>query len=106
MIQALRGHRFFSSIACAENRRSSIFFFLFLLIASITQPAAAQNGSNRVSGVVKGRANGQALSGVTVSVKGGRNATSTDNSGAFSINAPSGGTLVFSSVGYTDREVP
>ena len=46
-----------------------------------------------------------ALSGVTVQVKSTNTGTQTDANGQFSINAPSGGTLVFSYVGFTAQEV-
>ncbi|MEO7309729.1 MAG: TonB-dependent receptor, partial [Chitinophagaceae bacterium] len=43
--------------------------------------------------------------GVTVTVKGGKAATATDNNGAFTVDVPSNGSLVFSYVGFTDQEV-
>lgn len=46
-----------------------------------------------------------ALVGATVQVKGTSTATQTDGDGRFRINAPSNGTLVFSSVGYNGIEV-
>ena len=46
-----------------------------------------------------------ALSGVTVQVKSTNTGTQTDANGQFSINAPSGGTLIFSYVGFTAQEV-
>src|SRR5688500_211579 len=49
--------------------------------------------------------NGGGISGVTVTVKGTNIATQTDTTGAFSINAPENGTLVFSSVGYATQEI-
>jgi len=58
----------------------------------------------KVTGQVTG-ANGEALSGVTVSVKGGGAATSTDNNGAFTITAPEKGTLIISYIGYQTQEV-
>jgi TonB-linked SusC/RagA family outer membrane protein len=49
---------------------------------------------------------GAPLEGVTVQVKGTKIATSTGKEGTFSINAPSGSSvLVFSSVGFTTREI-
>ena len=50
-------------------------------------------------------ANGTALAGVSVSVKGKSSATATDDKGAFSLAAQPGDMLVFSSVGYADQEV-
>ncbi len=48
---------------------------------------------------------GEPLQGVTVTVKGTDRSTATDANGQFSINAPLGGTLVVSSVGYQQREI-
>jgi len=56
-----------------------------------------------VSGTVTGDSG--PLSGVSVTVKGSAKGTSTNSSGAFTISAPSTATLVFSSVGYTSKEV-
>src|SRR4051794_9380474 len=50
--------------------------------------------------------NDTALAGVTVKVKGTTTATATDQSGNFRIAASPGSTLVFSSVGYAQQEVP
>lgn len=53
-----------------------------------------------VSGVVVDASTGERLVGVTVSEKGASNATLTDADGRYAIRASSGGTLVFSSIGY------
>ncbi|HEY4108879.1 SusC/RagA family TonB-linked outer membrane protein [Puia sp.] len=58
----------------------------------------------KITGTITGE-NGEALSGVTVSVKGFATATSTDNNGAFTITAPEKGTLVLSYIGYQTLEV-
>jgi TonB-linked SusC/RagA family outer membrane protein len=51
--------------------------------------------------------NGGPLQGVTIQVKGTKIATATNQDGTFSINAPSGSSvLVFSSVGFISKEVP
>ncbi len=57
-----------------------------------------------VSGRVT-QANGDGLPGVTVLVKGTNIGTSTDAGGNFTLSVPEGGTLVFSTVGYTGKEV-
>ena len=50
---------------------------------------------------------GKPLQGVTVQVKSTTTATATAEDGSFTINAPSGkSTLVFSSVGFAEQEVP
>lgn len=59
-----------------------------------------------VQGTVSNAGTGEPLPYVIVAVKGTTQGVSTDESGAFSINAPSDGTLVFSFVGYTTAEVP
>lgn len=49
---------------------------------------------------------GEALSGVTVSVKGTSIGTSTDNNGNFSITVPEKGTLIISYIGYQSQQIP
>ena len=48
---------------------------------------------------------GEVLPGVTVSVKGNNQSVTTNENGQFTIIAPAGSTLVFSSVGYQNREI-
>lgn len=60
--------------------------------------------STTISGTVTGD-NNTALNGVSVTVKGSAKGTSTNTSGNYTISAPSAATLVFSSVGYTNKEV-
>jgi TonB-linked SusC/RagA family outer membrane protein len=70
------------------------FFFTF---------AYAQNAT--LKGKVTDATTGEALIGVSISVKGTENGTQTDVNGAFSLAAPSNGTLVFSYLGYATQEV-
>lgn len=64
-----------------------------------------EQNSFKLSGKVTDE-NGAGLPGVTISLKGTTNATSSDVSGAFSMTLPSGsGTLVFSYIGYINQEV-
>jgi TonB-linked SusC/RagA family outer membrane protein len=51
------------------------------------------------------QANGEALPGVTVVVKGTTTGTSTGPDGKFSLDVPEGATLAFSFVGYLSQEV-
>lgn len=78
-----------------------------MLISSINFAFGQSNrrSTARISGIVTEKANGEALPGVSVKVKGGRTGTATDNSGAFALDVPAGGTLIFSYVGFTDQEV-
>src|SRR5690606_38551423 len=72
---------------------------LVLLLASA--PAFAQT----VSGRVTSSADGQALPGVSILIKGTTTGTSTDSDGAFTINAKADQTLVASFIGYTTKEI-
>ncbi|SDL31585.1 TonB-linked outer membrane protein, SusC/RagA family [Pedobacter sp. ok626] len=47
-----------------------------------------------------------ALPGVVITIKGTKKAVATNSDGAYSIQAPANGTLVFSMVGYGTKEVP
>jgi TonB-linked SusC/RagA family outer membrane protein len=87
------------TIACWRN------VLLISLISLFAISSMAQNNFP-VTGKITDNA-GAPLQGVTVQVKGSQIATSTNKDGMFSINAPSGtSVLVFSSVGFTSKEVP
>jgi TonB-dependent starch-binding outer membrane protein SusC len=69
------------------------------------KPTRAAKPAITVTGTVTAE-DGRALSGVTVTVKGTVNGTSTDEQGRFSITVPDeNSVLVFSSVGYTAQEI-
>jgi TonB-linked SusC/RagA family outer membrane protein len=76
---------------------------LVLLLVVLMNAAFAQNQT--VKGKVTDATTGESLVGVSVAVKGTTNGTQTDASGAFSLNAPSGATLVLSYIGYTTQEI-
>jgi hypothetical protein len=61
--------------------------------------------ANEVNGKVT-NADGEALSGVSVTIKGTQTGTSTNDKGNYSITAPVGSILVFSYVGFISKEVP
>lgn len=84
------------------NLRNRKYYFLILCFL-FSFSANAQN--ERVTGTIRDE-KGDFLQGVTVSLKNTSASTVTDENGAFSIIVPSlSGTLVFSSIGYTPREV-
>ncbi len=58
----------------------------------------------QVAGKIIGE-NGEALSGVSVTLKGSEKGTATDNNGNYTITVPQNGTLRISYVGYLDQEV-
>src|ERR1051326_3695180 len=74
-----------------------VFLMLFLSFKSSAQ-------TTTVSGTVTGE-NSTPLSAVSVTVKGTSKGTSTNNLGQFTISASPDATLVFSSVGYQNKEI-
>ncbi len=74
---------------------------LLLLLSVFGIAAIAQN--KKITGKVLAD-DGNPLSGVTVTVKGGSTGTATANDGSFSISAPAKATLVFSTIGFTTQE--
>ncbi|MEO6232512.1 MAG: TonB-dependent receptor [Ferruginibacter sp.] len=88
----------------SEKSNTQIFAiskkFAVMLLATIcfTSMANAQVTGKIMSG-------DNAVTDVTVLVKGSSTATKSDASGSFSVNAPTTATLVFSHVGYATQEV-
>ena len=78
------------------------YLLVTLLAACTAFSAVAQNV--KVSGVVSDE-NGP-LPGVAVMVQGTTTGAVTEGDGSYTINVPSKGTLVFSSVGYEDQVIP
>ncbi len=58
-----------------------------------------------VSGRVTDARDGNPLSNVSVTAKGSRTGTTTDNDGRFRISVPDNAVLVFSSIGFSEKEV-
>src|SRR4028119_77478 len=84
------------TFAPSVSKLLTLFSLLLLFSASAF--------SQTVSGTVSSAAN-QPLQGVTVLVKNTKKATLTNDAGRFQLNASANDVLVFSSVGYTPREV-
>lgn len=78
------------------------FWLLFFFIAPVM--LFAQTG--RITGVVKDAGSNSPLAGVSVSVVGGSQASSTDFEGVYNFDLPVGNyTLLFSYVGYVNQEI-
>ena len=75
-----------------------LFFVIFLLSYSSIQ-------AQTVTGTITDATDGTALPGVNIVIKGTTTGVSSDFDGKYSINVDQGGTLVFSFVGYTTKEV-
>ncbi len=72
-----------------------------------TAAGLSENIFLQVSGKVTSQADGGALPGVNVLVKGSSTGTVTDIEGKYTISVPDeNGTLVFSSIGFVTQEVP
>lgn len=82
-----------------RNKMYSLIFFLFSYFIAIAQ-------QKTVTGIVT-KDNGEILPGVTVSYKGTRIATTSNNEGRFTIGLSdkNNATLIFSSVGYKKQQV-
>ncbi|MDB5234277.1 MAG: hypothetical protein JWR44_1270 [Hymenobacter sp.] len=75
----------------------------FVLMFTFLQGVLAQ--TRTLSGRVTDQKTNEGLPGVTVLIKGTTNGASTNSDGAFTLGVPeTGGTLVFSSVGYISQE--
>jgi TonB-linked SusC/RagA family outer membrane protein len=80
---------------------------LIFIMTYFCYPGIGQINS-AISGTVSD-STGQGISGVNVQLKGTNTVSTTNQSGSYSLTLPAGitsGTLVFSSVGYTTREIP
>jgi TonB-dependent starch-binding outer membrane protein SusC len=75
-----------------------------LTVPTTTASATAPQDDITVAGRVT-QANGEALPGVTVRVKGGTTGTATDADGRYSLTVPAGSKLVFSYIGFMSKEV-
>jgi TonB-linked SusC/RagA family outer membrane protein len=83
---------------CRKTFSLFILFFLFVIYGY------SQN-SQHVRGRIMDEKN-QAVSGASIIVKGQSTGVSSDNNGEFEINANSKSTLVITSVGYAEKEIP
>jgi TonB-linked SusC/RagA family outer membrane protein len=80
---------------------------LSILLLSALSVTIAQAQSKTVTGTVTGQADGLALPGVTVIVKGSSTGTQTDTKGKYTISVPNNtSVLVFSYIGFKTVEMP
>lgn len=79
--------------------------FVLLMLLLLVSGAGAFAQQRQVSGKVTGAADGQAIPGAVVKVKGGTGGTGTDNTGSYTLSAKTGDILQVSSIGYQQKEV-
>src|SRR5580692_2448825 len=74
----------------------------FVMLPGAVSAQTAREVTGRVT-----ESTGASLGGVSVSIKGSKGGATTDSTGYFSLHVPSGNvTLIFSIVGFRDKEVP
>jgi TonB-linked SusC/RagA family outer membrane protein len=78
---------------------------LLLLFCLFTVNLLFAQQSLTITGKVTDAGSGEGLPGTTIVVKGSTNGTVTDVNGAYSVNAPANGTLVFSFLGFDTQEI-
>ena len=78
---------------------------VFLLIALLLGSYSVVLAQTEVTGRVTDARDGAALSNVSVTAKGSRTGTTTDNDGRYRLSVPSDAVLVFSSIGFSSKEV-
>ena len=83
------------------NSRLCLLLFIFIFFST----SAHSQTNETVSGVVTQSDDNGAIPGVIVKIKGTTTATSTDANGKYAIRASNGTVLVFSGVGYLEKEL-
>jgi TonB-dependent SusC/RagA subfamily outer membrane receptor len=83
------------------KRTSRLLAALLLLLSSV---AYAQQGGRTIDGVIKDE-KGIPLAGITVTIKGTKSATTTDEKGHFTIASRSSGMLQFTGIGFETQEM-
>jgi len=77
-----------------------------LLLLGIMLASSLWSQTKKINGKVSSAEDGKPLVGVSVAVKGTKDATQTDTEGIYSIDAAIGQVLVFTSVGFDAVEMP
>jgi iron complex outermembrane receptor protein len=80
-----------------KNMMAAVLFMLTGIFAQAQEVITT-------SGTVADSKSGVGIPGISVSVKGGTGGTTTNSEGNFTIRVPKGSILLFSSVGYTQKE--
>lgn len=89
-----------------HKKSSRSLRFVLMTIATLTLSFGAMWAQNlKVTGRVTDKS-GEPLVGVYVLVQGTKTGATTDVDGKYSINAPAKGSLIFTSMGFADKNVP
>ncbi len=86
--------------------RQSYFYFLLLVLLSITTTIATAQNNGKITGKITDKKTGEELIGVSVQIEGTSVGTATDFEGKFTLNlAPGMYNLVFSYISYNKKVV-
>ncbi|HSC40187.1 MAG TPA: carboxypeptidase-like regulatory domain-containing protein, partial [Chitinophagaceae bacterium] len=87
--------------------KQKFLMWIFAACCCLLQPGVlhAQEGVRQVSGKVTDKTTGEPLQGVTIALRKGKVAVTTNRDGSFSLQVPPGENLVVSFVGYTGQEI-
>ncbi|HEY4205385.1 MAG TPA: carboxypeptidase-like regulatory domain-containing protein, partial [Puia sp.] len=80
--------------------------FFIALGMVLCYAGVAQVAQNVIRGTVRSSIDSSVLAGVSIVVKGLPGGTTTNMEGVYSISVPGNATLIFSSAGYSQQEVP
>ena len=90
-------------IKIAQKLKVLLWTFTCCVLLALNSSAQNASGARKITGKIISN-KGDAVEGATVSVKGTKNATTTDANGTFTIYAATGETIVVSYVGFTAVE--
>lgn len=95
-----------------KSQRKAVTLLIILVLITLgsafgsqSAPADTQQEMITVTGIVSDTISGKALPGVAIQIKGTTTGTISDMEGNYSIVVNSGDTLVFSFVGYKNKEI-
>src|SRR5947208_3573118 len=86
------------------HTRNWLSLLLCIIVSFFSSLSLQAQNTIRIKGHIIDESN-KPVGNVTISIKGTSSGTSSDAKGNFEILAPSNGTLVISSVGFTQKEV-
>jgi hypothetical protein len=88
-----------------KHRLTKFLIFIGISLSCLMISLQGYSQTGKVTGKVTDMADGLPLPGVTITVKGTTNAAGTNVDGLYSINAAPGSTLIFSFIGYDQKEI-
>ena len=83
-------------------KAGKLFLVLILLVSGTWLYAQERT----ITGVVRNAGDGSPVAKATITVKGSRTSTATDDQGGFTIRAAANQVLVASAVGFASQEIP